>query len=38
MTKQEKVNYWIKSAGNDWKVAGHLFEKDDYAYALFWGI
>lgn len=37
MPKQEKVNYWIKSSENDWKVAGHLFEKEDYAYALFFG-
>lgn len=37
MTKQEKVNYWIKSAENDWIVAGHLFEKGDYPYALFFG-
>ena len=37
MNKQEKVNYWIKSAENDWKVAGHLFEKGDYPYALFFG-
>ena len=37
MTRNEKVNYWITSAENDWKVAGHLFEKEDYAYALFFG-
>ena len=37
MNKQEKVNYWIKSAENDWRVAGHLFEKEDYPYALFFG-
>jgi HEPN domain-containing protein len=37
MNKQEKVNYWIKSAENDWMVAGHLFEKEDYPYALFFG-
>src|SRR4030066_2247825 len=37
MNKQEKVNYWIKSAENDWRVAGHLFEKGDYPYALFFG-
>jgi len=37
MTKQEKVSYWIKSAENDWRVAGHLFEKGDYPYALFFG-
>lgn len=37
MDKQEKVNYWLKSAENDWTVAGHLFEKGDYPYALFFG-
>lgn len=37
MTKQVKINYWVKSAENDWRVAGHLFEKEDYAYALFFG-
>lgn len=37
MQKAEKVNYWIVSAENDWKVAGHLFEKSDYPYALFFG-
>jgi HEPN domain-containing protein len=37
MDKEEKINYWIKSAENDWRVAGHLFEKEDYPYALFFG-
>jgi HEPN domain-containing protein len=37
MTKQEKVNYWLKTAENDWNVVGHLFEKGDYPYALFFG-
>lgn len=37
MTKQEKINYWIQSAENDWRVAGHLFEKGDYPYSLFFG-
>ena len=37
MDKQEKVNYWLKSAENDWNVVGHLFEKGDYPYALFFG-
>lgn len=37
MDKQGKINYWIKSAENDWRVAGHLFEKEDYPYALFFG-
>jgi HEPN domain-containing protein len=37
MDKQGKINYWIKSAENDLRVAGHLFEKEDYPYALFFG-
>ena len=37
MSKKEKIKYWIKSADNDWIVAGHLFEKGDYPYALFFG-
>ena len=37
MNKQEKIQYWIKSAEKDWMVAGHLFEKEDYPYALFFG-
>jgi HEPN domain-containing protein len=27
----------VKSAEKDWRVAGHLFDKKDYAYALFFG-
>ena len=37
MTKHEKVNYWITSAENDWRVVEHLFEKEDYSYSLFFG-
>jgi HEPN domain-containing protein len=37
MAKVNKVDYWIASAENDWKVAGHLLEKGDYTYALFFG-
>jgi len=37
MTRDEKVKYWIESAKNNWVVAGHLFEKRDYPYALFFG-
>lgn len=37
MTRKEKVTYWITSAAHDWKVAGHLSEKQDYPYALFLG-
>ena len=37
MTREEKVAYWIESAASDWRVAGHLFEKKDFSYALFLG-
>ncbi|MEW5693827.1 MAG: HEPN domain-containing protein [Candidatus Hydrogenedentota bacterium] len=37
MKKKEKVDYWVKLAENDWTVARHLFEKEDYPYALFFG-
>lgn len=37
MDKKTKIDYWVKTAKNDWKVAQHLFDKKDYAYALFFG-
>ncbi|MCD6150734.1 MAG: HEPN domain-containing protein [Deltaproteobacteria bacterium] len=37
MEKEDKIKYWLKSADQDWGVAKHLFEKKDYAYALFFG-
>ena len=37
MDKEKKVAYWIKTAENDSVVTGHLFEKGDYPYALFFG-
>ena len=37
VTKQDKVQYWITAAENDWRVSGHLYEKKDYPYALFFG-
>lgn len=36
-TNRQKVQYWLDSAEDDWKVANHLFEKGDYSYALFFG-
>jgi len=33
----DKINYWCIAAEHDWQVAGHLLEKNDYAYALFFG-
>ena len=37
MKKDERMKYWLNTATQDWKVAGHLFEKGDYSYALFFG-
>lgn len=37
MQTTDKISYWINSAENDWLVAGHLLEKGDNAYALFFG-
>jgi len=37
MTGKDKIDYWIATAESDWTVAGHLFEKGDYSYALFFG-
>jgi HEPN domain-containing protein len=35
--RKETVKYWLDSAGDDWRVAKHLFEKGDYSYSLFFG-
>ena len=35
MTKEDRIRYWLESAKDDWEVAGHLFEKKDYPYSLF---
>ena len=37
MTKEDKIQYWCKTADHDWNVANHLYEKGDYSYALFFG-
>lgn len=37
MTRTDKITFWVTSADQDWAVAGHLFEKQDYSYALFFG-
>lgn len=37
MTREEKITYWLKTAASDWTVAEHLFEKQDFSYALFFG-
>ncbi len=37
MEKQEKIQYWLKSAKLDWKVANNLYEKKDFSYSLYFG-
>lgn len=37
MGREEKKIYWLASAEKDWHVVGHLVEKKDYPYALFFG-
>ena len=37
MDKEKVVEYWLKSAEDDWIVVNHLFEKGDYPYSLFFG-
>jgi HEPN domain-containing protein len=35
MTKADYINYWKVTAGKDWEVVSHLFEKEDYLHCLF---
>lgn len=35
MDVKEIIQYWVSTAEDDWIVVQHLFEKGDYAYALF---
>ena len=37
MNQKEIVDYWISEAEESLGVARHLFEKEDYSYALFFG-
>jgi HEPN domain-containing protein len=37
MNKEELIKYWIAEAEESLSVAGHLFEKRDYSYSLFFG-
>ena len=34
---EEIKRYWLTESGEALRVAGHLLEKDDYSYALFFG-
>ena len=35
--KERKIDYWLKSAEDDWLVSQHLFKNGDYSYSLFFG-
>ena len=35
MEIQKVIDYWQNESAEDLKVSGHLFEKGDYSYALF---
>ncbi|MGD8779199.1 MAG: HEPN domain-containing protein [Ignavibacteria bacterium] len=37
MKKPEIIKYWIDSSDRDYITMGHLFEKEDYHWALFIG-
>lgn len=37
MKRKEIVDYWTAEAIESLQVANHLFEKEDYSYALFFG-
>ncbi|NOQ21269.1 MAG: HEPN domain-containing protein [Candidatus Aegiribacteria sp.] len=37
MNQKEIVDYWVSEADESLGVARHLFEKEDYSYALFFG-
>ncbi len=36
MTKQEYIDYWVKTAAKDWKVVNDLYKSKNYVHALFW--
>jgi HEPN domain-containing protein len=35
MTKQEHIDYWIKTAEKDWKAVQNIYKAKEYMYALF---
>ena len=37
VVKYNKIQYWLKSAEDDWQVGQHLFQNGDYSYSLFFG-
>lgn len=37
MTKQEHIDYWLKTSNDDWEAALLLFQNKKYVQALFFG-
>jgi len=37
MNIPEIIQYWLKSAEDDWPIVGRLFASSDFHYALFFG-
>lgn len=37
MNAKEVSDFWLEEAEEALRVAAHLFEKQDYSYALFFG-
>jgi len=35
MLKSDHIEYWLKSAANDWETAEYLFQGKKYVYCLF---
>jgi HEPN domain-containing protein len=35
MTKEEHIDYWLKTAEHDWDTANHLFNTGKYDWCLF---
>ncbi len=35
MTKDDHINYWVKTAENDWDTVNYLFKGKKYVYCLF---
>ena len=35
MTKDDHINYWVKTAEKDWDTVNYLFKGEKYVYCLF---
>ena len=36
MTKQQHIDYWVKTAEKDWIAVQQLFDAKSYVHSLFW--